>query len=128
MITRIEEVREAILILSHKEKVACMSASRPSSASKDRRPSTSVGFVSGNTPSSASRHDDISLLVVESSFRPSLAAINPSHLRPMSAMSRPLSSMSRSSFGSSRLVSLDSLTEGPGTFQGLIPMFNGVSS
>jgi hypothetical protein len=98
-----------------------MSASRPSSASKDRRPVTSMGFVPGSRPVSASRDDTLTHSVAEISLRPIL---NPSHLRPISAMSsvpissRPASSMSRSSFSGSRLLSLNSLVEGPGMFQG----------
>jgi hypothetical protein len=101
-----------------------MSASRPSSASKDRRPVTSMGFVPGSRPVSASRDDALTHSVAEISLRPSLTILNPSHLRPISAMSsvpissRPASSMSRSSFSGSRLLSLNSLVEGPGMFQG----------
>ena len=93
-----------------------MSASRPSSASKDRRPVTSMGFVPGSRPVSASRDDALTHSVAEISLRPSHTLLNPSHLRPISAAS----SMSRSSFSGSRLLSLNSLVEGPGMFQGEI--------
>lgn len=101
-----------------------MSASRPSSALKDRRPATSMGFAPTSRPSSAAKDRASSNSGADPSLPPALAPINPSHLRPMSAFSqislssRPGSAMSRSTFGGSRLVVLDSLTEGPGTFQG----------
>jgi hypothetical protein len=107
----------------------CMSASRPSSALKDRRPSTSMGFASGSRPTSASRENALSSSAAEPTLRPPLALLNPSHLRPMSALtsaslsSRPASSMSRSSFSGSRLVALNSNVEGPGSFQGEVLPF-----
>jgi hypothetical protein len=91
-----------------------------------------MGFSSGSNQCSAASHEGFSASATESHARPPNAIVNQSHLRPMSAVSqpslssRPWSAMSRSSFVGARLLALDSLTEGPGMFQGEIFMLNSI--
>ncbi len=102
--------------------VILMSSSRPTSALKERRPSTALGVTTGHGSESTPNDGKISHDEAGSSL--SFNRVNPLHIRPMSALSqashvsRPGSAMSRSTFTSSRLVMLDSLAEGPGLFQG----------